>query len=100
MKLIHTLFLSLLPVFSFSQSLISGKIIDDNNLPIPFCNVLLIDPDGNNNYEGSTTDEKGNFEIETDAIGIYKIKVLNIGFEEYLSENLQINNDGYVGFNS
>tara|TARA_A100001011_G_scaffold164604_1_gene173224 strand:+ start:211 stop:2604 length:2394 start_codon:yes stop_codon:yes gene_type:complete len=96
MKLIHTLFLSLLPVFSFSQSLISGKIIDDNNLPIPFCNVLLINPDGNNNYEGSTTDEKGNFEIETDAVGIYKIKVLNIGFEEYLSENLQINNDGSV----
>ena len=29
MKLILTLFLSLLQVFSFAQSLISGKIIDD-----------------------------------------------------------------------
>ena len=96
MKLILTLFLSLLPVFSFAQSLISGKIIDDKKLPIPFCNILLIDPDGKSNYGGSTTDEKGTFEIETDVLGIYKIKVLNIGFEEYLSENLQIKDDGSV----
>ena len=66
MKLIHTLFLSLLPITFFGQSLISGKILDDKKLPIPFCNILLIDSDENNNYGGSTSDEKGNFEIETE----------------------------------
>ncbi len=96
MKLIHTLFLSLIPITFFGQSLISGKILDDKKLPIPFCNILIIDPEGNNNYGGSTSDENGNFEIETNVLGIYKIKVLNIGFEQYLSENLKINNDGSV----
>ena len=77
MKLILTLFLSLLPVFSFAQSLISGKIIDDKKLPIPFCNILLIDPDGKSNYGGSTTDEKGTFEIETVKKVLFK-KLINV----------------------
>lgn len=94
MKIINTLFLSLLPVITFAQSIISGKIIDDRNSPIPFCNVILIDPSDNNNYGGGTTDDEGYFQIQTDILGTFKIKVLNIGFEEYFSEKLNIKEDG------
>ena len=71
MKIINTLFLSLLPVITFAQSIISGKIIDDRNSPIPFCNVILIDPSDNNNYGGGTTDDEGYFQIQTDILGKY-----------------------------
>ena len=94
MKIINTLFLSLLPVITFAQSIISGKIIDDRNSPIPFCNVILIDPSDNNNYGGGTTDDEGYFQIQTDILGTFKVKVLNIGFEEYFSEKLNIKEDG------
>ena len=94
MKIINKLFLSLLPVITFAQSVISGKIIDDKNYPIPFCNVILIDPSDNNNYGGGTTDDEGYFQIQTDILGIFKVKVLNIGFEAYFSEKLNIKEDG------
>ena len=94
MKIINTLFLSLLPVITFAQSIISGKIIDDRNSPIPFCNVILIDPSDNNNYGGGTTDDEGYFQIQTDNLGTYKVKIVNIGFKEFLSEKLNIRENG------
>ena len=94
MKIINKLFLSLLPVITFAQSVISGKIIDDNNSPIPFCNVILIDPSDNNNYGGGTTDDQGYFQIQTDNLGTYKVKIVNIGFKEFLSEKLNIRENG------
>ena len=94
MKIINKLFLSLLPVITFAQSVISGKIIDDKNSPIPFCNVILIDPSDNNNYGGGTTDDQGYFQIQTDNLGTYKVKIVNIGFKEFLSEKLNIRENG------
>ena len=86
MKIINKLFLSLLPVITFAQSVISGKILDDNNVPIPFCNVLLLNSTDDINFGGCTSDENGNFEISTSSLGAFKIKISSIGFEKYTSD--------------
>lgn len=94
MKIINKLFLSLLPVITFAQSVISGKILDDNNVPIPFCNVLLLNSTDDINFGGCTSDENGNFEISTSSLGAFKIKISSIGFEKYTSDIFLISQEG------
>ena len=79
-----------IPYILIGQSIFSGKVIDENKNPIPFCNVLLISPVDNKNFNGGTTDENGYFEIETDYLGSIKIKISNIGFQDYVSERIII----------
>ena len=85
----------LLSIFytSFGQSVFSGKVLDTNKNPIPYCNVLLIDINNNQNFIGGTSDENGYFEIKTDYLRSVKIKITNIGFREYLSKRIDINQD-------
>ena len=85
-----------IPYFLIGQSIFSGKVIDDNKNPIPFCNVLLVSPTGNGNFNGGTTDENGYFEIETNYLGLIKVKISNIGFQEYVSENIDINQNNGI----
>ena len=51
-----TLLLLFIPVISFAQTEISGKIIDEQGEPVPFATVM---EDGTSN--GTTTDENGRF---------------------------------------
>ncbi len=84
------------PYFLIGQSIFSGKVIDENKNPIPFCNVLLVSPIGNENFNGGTTDENGYFEIETDYLGSIKLKISSIGFQEYVSEDIAISKNNSV----
>ena len=81
---------------SFGQTVFSGKVVDSFKNPIPFCNVLLIDTNSSQNYVGGATDENGYFEIETNFSGSIKVKISNVGFQEYLSEKININQDNSV----
>lgn len=96
MKLIYLYILITLPLVVFSQSLISGKVVDLDSNPIPYCNVLLVDSNNDQNYGGGTTNEKGYFEISTSITGRIKIKITSIGFEEFTSETIIISQDGAV----
>ena len=42
MKRIIVLVFITIPYILIGQSIISGKVIDENKNPIPFCNVLLV----------------------------------------------------------
>ena len=86
----------LLDYNSFGQTVFSGKVVDSSKNPIPFCNVLLIDTNYSQNYVGGVTDEKGYFEIETNFSGSIRVKISNIGFQEYLSEKININQNNSV----
>ena len=86
----------LLAYNSFGQTVFSGKVVDSSKNPIPFCNVLLIDTNYSQNYVGGVTDEKGYFEIETNFSGSIRVKISNIGFQEYLSEKININQNNSV----
>ena len=70
-----TLGFLILTYISFGQAVFSGKVVDSNKNPIPFCNVLLISPVDNENFNGGTTDENGYFEIETDYLGLISILI-------------------------
>ena len=91
-----TLLFLLLTYTSFGQTVFSGKVVDSFKNPIPFCNVLLIDTNSSQNYVGGATDENGYFEIETNFSGSIKVKISNVGFQEYLSEKININQNNSV----
>lgn len=81
---------------TFGQTVFSGKVVDSSKNPIPFCNVLLIDTNYSENYVGGATDENGYFEIETNFSGSIRVKISNVGFQEYLSEKININQNNSV----
>ena len=91
-----TILFLILTYTSFGQAVFSGKVVDSFKNPIPFCNVLLIDTNSSQNYVGGATDENGYFEIETNFSGSIKVKISNVGFQEYLSEKININQDNSV----
>ncbi|TYA53784.1 TonB-dependent receptor [Formosa maritima] len=74
------LFIFIILLFSsisgVSQSIVSGKVLDNKNNPIEGANVYL---DGT--YDGSTTNDKGEFSFITDASGENTLKVSFLSFE-------------------
>ena len=90
-KFFYVLFI--FPIYLISQSTISGSVIDENKKPIPFCNVILINTLNDQNFGGGITNEYGDFKIEVYQEGTYKIKVINMGFKEYLSKPLNISTE-------
>lgn len=62
--------------FGMAQTSISGKVVDDGNLPIPRVNVVI---EGTNT--GTATDFDGNFTITTDKPLPFNIVASTIGFE-------------------
>ena len=76
---ILTLFLS---AFGFSQTIISGKVIDNKNNPIAGVNVFV---DGT--YDGATTGESGEFKFETTTTGS---QILTLSYLAYETLNLPI----------
>ena len=84
----------MLPSLAISQSYISGRVVDENQNPIPYSSVLLVDPIDGQNFEGTSADEEGLFKVETYRKGKVKVKVLSIGFEEYKTEEITLKNEG------
>lgn len=69
------LFLLFLSIFSFGQTKVSGIVVDNENLPVPFANMLF---KGSN--EGVVTNEDGRFYLESNSN--YKTLIVSFaGFE-------------------
>lgn len=66
----------------FSQSTISGNVIDEKGKPISGANVFI-----EGTYDGTTSDEKGSFSFETEEIGN---QTLVISFLIYETSKIQI----------
>jgi len=91
MKKFLIIILSLIGAISYSQSTISGTVLDASKNPIPGANVLLVGTDA-----GTTTDFDGKFELTTKLSGEQSIKVLFIGFSSQikkitLTESVKVN---------
>ena len=75
------LLLPLLLLFAFvatAQSKVGGSVIDENNDPVAFANILF-----KNSYEGTITDDNGSFYLESDTT--YDTLVVSfIGYEDLL----------------
>jgi outer membrane receptor for ferrienterochelin and colicin len=75
-----------------SQTIINGNVSDAKNQPIEGANVYL-----EGTYDGSTTDENGNFSFKTDEVGTKTLKISFLSFETFTTNqnvselnNLQI----------
>jgi len=67
--------------FSFSQSIISGKITDEKGKAISDANVFI-----EGTYDGDSSDENGNFSFETSASGKQILVITSLSFENFQQE--------------
>jgi len=65
--------------FGFSQSKITGKVIDSNNASVQGANIVLT----NQKQKAVISDEDGNFSLEVTENGTYTIRISYIGYETY-----------------
>ncbi len=87
-----------LSFYAFAQEFsVSGNVVDLNNNPIEFANVIILGETESDFLKGASTDDKGFFELERLAAATYVIKISFIGFEEFeqkivLTGNLDLKN--------
>lgn len=66
----------LIHVGAFSQTIISGKVLDEKNLPLPGVNIYI-----KGSYDGATSDADGSFEFETEEEGSQTLIYQLMGFK-------------------
>ncbi|HEY0092043.1 MAG TPA: TonB-dependent receptor, partial [Flavobacterium sp.] len=76
MKIIFTLSGLLFTVLLFSQNTISGKVVDQKGVPVPGANIFI---DGT--YDGSSSDDNGDFTFTTTASGNQVLVVSMLTYE-------------------
>ncbi len=76
MKTFLSIALFFCSIISFSQTTISGKIVDEKNKPVPNANIYI---DGT--YDGATSDDKGDFSFITTAVGNQNLVISALSFE-------------------
>ncbi|MDN3724086.1 TonB-dependent receptor [Aequorivita sp. SDUM287046] len=67
-----------LPHLFFAQTIISGTVTDERNVPIPGANAYI-----EGSYDGSSTTESGMFSFETNETGTQTLTVSYVSFEAY-----------------
>lgn len=83
-SLINLIVLSLCFVLSYGQNLsVSGTVIDVDNNPIEFANVILLNADESEILKGTSTDDNGYFNIQNIENNTYVLKISYIGFKEF-----------------
>jgi outer membrane cobalamin receptor len=76
MKNSITIIFLLFTGYCFSQTTISGKVVDQKDQPIMGANVYL---DGT--YDGATTDDVGKFQFKTDETGTMSLVISYLSYE-------------------
>ncbi|HKJ49612.1 MAG TPA: outer membrane beta-barrel family protein, partial [Christiangramia sp.] len=75
---------------AYSQSNLSGQILNQNNEPVAFANVILLSAkDSTSVYKGSISEEDGRFLFQNVEDSTYLLKVSFVGYAEYL-QNLKV----------
>ncbi len=69
--------LLLIASFAFSQTTVNGKVVDQNQQPVPGANIVI---DGK--AIGTTTDFDGNFILETSEVPPFQLNITSIGYTE------------------
>ena len=95
MKKVTLLLLVLLAgVSGYAQSAsIQGTILDNENNPLEFANVLLLQASDSTLIRGAVTNEEGFYAIERVEMGNYLISASIIGYTDSYSTPFQLSND-------
>ena len=90
MKYLAYIVIYLLSFYAIGQeATISGQVLDQNNQPLSFVNVIATDASDNSVLKGASTDESGKFTITGLNFKAYILQASFLGFESY-SENITI----------
>ncbi|MEO9512381.1 MAG: TonB-dependent receptor [Flavobacteriaceae bacterium] len=73
--------LMLFGVISYAQTTVQGKVVDENNEPIPGTNVVLV-----GKAEGTTTDFDGNFIFNTSEEPPFQLRFTTIGYSDFVTD--------------
>jgi len=75
---------------SFSQTTISGSVVDDNSQPIPGANIIVV-----GTTSGNVTDFDGNFSLTYNQNPPFSVQASSVGFEtvtiEITTKNQKVN---------
>ena len=70
-------------VFGEAKAQITGTILDTQQKPLSFANVLLLNPADNMLITGNITDEQGQFSFNEMVNGTYLIQASMVGYQNY-----------------
>lgn len=89
-KILAILYLSCfcLSVLSQEVYMVSGRILSEDNQPIPYANVVI-----NSTGIGTVADDSGKFEIRLPGKGEWKLQISSVGYETRI-ENVQAERQG------
>ncbi|WBL25746.1 TonB-dependent receptor domain-containing protein [Zunongwangia sp. HGR-M22] len=83
------LFYILFPVIMLGQINLSGKVIDKNNEPVAFANVIVTEK-GTDKVKGKTTDKTGSFELKLSS-ALYEVEISFVGYTSW-NETINLEN--------
>ena len=67
------------------QTIIKGTVLDVQGQPIPGANIMVAD-----SYDGTTSDEKGQFRFSTEVQGAHSLLVKFVGYRQH-AQTLELN---------
>lgn len=68
---------------SLQAAIVKGKILDTNNKPLDYVNVVLLRQTNNALAGGGITDVDGLFSIDNITVGTYRLEVSFVGYKTY-----------------
>ncbi len=71
-------------------SKISGKVLDQKGVAVPFANIALINVSAGGLVDGTVSNEAGEFLIETIKTGNVKLVISSIGFKSFESDSFEL----------
>ncbi len=86
--------LLLLGTFGFSQTVVTGKVMDQNNEPVPGANVVI-----SGKAIGTVTDFDGNFTLETSEVPPFQLKITSLGYSDGAAEVTENNQNLTISIN-
>ncbi len=85
---------ALLLILQSGYAQISGRVLDAQQQPIAFANVLLLHAADSNLVSGQISSETGDFVFDTPAPGRYFLKIVMLGYADEVSSPFAIMQDG------
>lgn len=76
-----------------SQNTINGRITDQQNVGIPYANVLVLNTSDSLLVKGSVADQDGNYQLTNVSKGSYLIQSFTIGYSKSYSSKIIYNGD-------
>ena len=83
---------------SYAQHSIQGKVVDDQNLALPYANIILHQIGSTNTPKGTVSDDNGNYNFSNIKEADYIIEVSMLGFKTKKSKQFTLKTNQTFNF--